>query len=69
MVQQAAALSKKKEVIPPAFASITAADIVRAPVVEQTVALDLAPFLMRHGDGRGLGHFRMGDCDILDGDG
>jgi len=44
MVQQASA-SKKKEVIPPAFASITAADIIRAPVVERTVPLDLLPLL------------------------
>lgn len=45
MVQQASAASKKKEVIPPAFASITAADIIRAPVVERTVPLDLLPLL------------------------
>src|SRR5689334_2651666 len=45
MVQQATAVSKKKEVTPPAFASITAADIVRAPVIEQTVPLDLQPLL------------------------
>ena len=45
MVQHASAASKKKEVIPPAFASITAADIIRAPVVERTVPLDLLPLL------------------------
>src|SRR5258708_29423350 len=45
MVQHASAASKKKEVIPPAFASITAADIVRAPVVERSVPLDLSPLL------------------------
>src|SRR3954464_4110430 len=44
MVQQASA-SKKKEVIPPAFASITAADIIRAPVVERSVPLNLLPLL------------------------
>ncbi|HET7084589.1 MAG TPA: SH3 domain-containing protein [Rhizomicrobium sp.] len=46
MVHQATAASKKKEVTPPpAFASITAADIIRAPVVEHSVPLDLQPLL------------------------
>jgi hypothetical protein len=52
MAQQATAISKKKEVTPPAFASITAADIIRAPVVEREVPLDLRPLLKpfkRHG--------------------
>jgi len=45
MSPQATATTRKKEVAPPAFASISAADIVRAPTVQRTVPLDLLPLL------------------------
>jgi hypothetical protein len=46
MAQQATAAPRKKvEVGHPAFASITAADIVRAPTVQRSIALDLLPLL------------------------
>jgi len=45
MAQHATATSRKKDVGLPAFASITASDIVRAPVVQRTVPLDLLPLL------------------------
>jgi len=46
MAQQATATSRKKaEVGLPAFASITAADIVRAPTVERSIPLDLLPLI------------------------
>ena len=45
MAPQATATSRKKEVGPPAFASITASDIIRAPTVQRSVLLDLLPLL------------------------
>ena len=45
MVQQASAKKKEKEVTAPAFASITAADIIRAPVVERSIPLNFLPLL------------------------
>jgi hypothetical protein len=46
MAPQATATSRKKaEVGLPAFASITAADIVRAPTVQRSIPLDLLPLL------------------------
>src|SRR5215470_6097543 len=46
MAQQATATSRKKEAaLQAAFASITAADIVRAPTVPRSVPLDLQPLL------------------------
>jgi len=45
MAQQATATSRKKEVGLPAFASISASDIVRAPTVPRSVPLDLQPLL------------------------
>jgi hypothetical protein len=45
MAPQATATSRKKEAAPPAFASITASDIIRAPTVQRSVPLDLLPLL------------------------
>jgi hypothetical protein len=46
MAQRATAFSKKKEVNPPpAFASVSAADIIRAPLVHRAVALELLPLI------------------------
>jgi len=45
MAPQATATSRKKEAGLTAFASISASDIVRAPTVQRSVALDLLPLL------------------------
>jgi len=44
MAHRGTASSKKAEA--PAFASVTAADIIRAPVVQKTIPLDLASLLV-----------------------
>ena len=52
MAQRGTASSKKAEAVAPAFASVTAADIIRAPVVQKTIPLDFAALLApykRHG--------------------
>jgi len=52
MAHRGTASSKKAEAVQPAFASVTAADIIRAPVVQKTIPLDLAALLVpykRHG--------------------
>src|SRR5258707_14966607 len=52
MAHRGTASSKKAEAVAPAFASVTAADIIRAPVVQKTIPLDLAALLApykRHG--------------------
>src|SRR6187431_456755 len=48
MAQRETASSKKAEAVAPAFASVTAADVIRAPVVQKTIPLDLAPLLTPH---------------------
>jgi len=47
MAHRGTASSKKAEAVQPAFASVTAADIIRAPVVQKTIPLDLAALLHR----------------------
>lgn len=52
MAHRGTASTKKAEAVAPAFASVTAADIIRAPVVQKTIPLDLAALLVpykRHG--------------------
>lgn len=46
MAQRGTASSKKAEAAPPAFASVTAADIIRAPVTQKTIPLDLASLIV-----------------------
>ena len=40
MLQRVTKFAKKTEVPAPAFASLTAADVIRAPVVQKTIPLD-----------------------------
>src|SRR5450432_1763150 len=53
MLQRVTKFSKKVEVQAPAFASLTAADVIRAPVIQRTIPLDfislVAPFKKRRG--------------------
>ncbi|HKU64629.1 MAG TPA: SH3 domain-containing protein [Rhizomicrobium sp.] len=52
MAHRGTASTKKAEAVAPAFASVTAADIIRAPVVQKAIPLDLAALLVpykRHG--------------------
>ncbi|HKU53834.1 MAG TPA: hypothetical protein VJP60_00595, partial [Rhizomicrobium sp.] len=52
MAHRGTASTKKAEAVAPAFASVTAADIIRAPVAQKTIPLDLAALLVpykRHG--------------------
>ena len=52
MAHRVTASSKKAEAVAPAFASVSAADIIRAPVTQKSIPLDLAPLLKpykRHG--------------------
>ncbi len=46
MAQRGTASSKKAEAAAPAFASVTAADIIRAPVTQKTMPLDLASLIV-----------------------
>jgi hypothetical protein len=45
MAHRATAFSKKNKAEPPVFASVSAADIIRAPVVHRTIPLDLLPLI------------------------
>ncbi|MEO8301973.1 MAG: hypothetical protein ABI608_09275, partial [Rhizomicrobium sp.] len=45
MALRGTASSKKTEAVAPAFASVTAADIIRAPVAQKTIPLDLAALI------------------------
>jgi len=52
MAHRGTASTKKADLLGPAFASVTAADIIRAPVEQKTIPLDLASLLTpykRHG--------------------
>jgi Bacterial SH3 domain len=53
MLQRVAKFSKKPEAAAPAFASVSASDIIRAPVVQKAIPLEfagiLAPYKKRHG--------------------
>src|SRR5258708_24052869 len=53
MQQRATKFSKKVEVQAPAFASLTAADIVRAPVIQRTIPLDFVALVAPHKKRRG----------------